>query len=112
MRFQKLYRLPDGSIFGGAGSIQEILAVLEWLRGGEKPTDLGNFEGLIITAEGASILGMRLMRVPVLNPFHASGSGAQFALAAMDCGRTAVQAVRLAARWDAETGGPVQSMRL
>lgn len=111
-RFRKLYRLPDGSLFGAAGSCQEILAVLAWLRRGEKPSDLQNFEGLIVSQAGVSALGMRLMREPVVERYYAVGSGAHFAIAAMACGRSAVQAVRIAARFDPGTGGRVESMRL
>lgn len=111
-RIRKLYRLPDGAMFGAAGFVQEALAVVAWLEGGEKPTDLENFEALIITASGASILGMRLMREPVLESFCAVGSGAHYALTAMACGKNAVQAVRIAARFDPGTGGRVQSMKL
>lgn len=111
-RIRKLYRLTDGSIFGAAGLVQEALAVVAWLQGDEKPTDLQNFEGLIITAAGASVLGMRLMREPVLEPFYAVGSGAHYALTAMACGKNAVQAVRVAIRFDPESGGRVQTMKL
>lgn len=111
-RSRKLYRLPDGAIFGAAGFVQEALAVLAWLNGGEKPGDLENFEGLIINKAGGDVLGMRLMREPVLEPFYAIGSGAHYALAAMACGKSAVEAVRIAARFDPGTGGPVEFMRL
>lgn len=111
-RIRKLYRLPDGAIFGAAGLVQEALAVLAWLEGGEKPGDLENFEGLIVTEAGASVIGMRLMREPVLEPFYAIGSGAHFALAAMALGASAVEAVRIASRFDPGTGGRVESMRL
>lgn len=111
-RFQKLYRLPDGALFGAAGSVQEILAVLEWLRGGEKPTGLQDFAGMVVGPAGGAILGVRLMREPIAEPFYAVGSGNHFAIAAMACGKTAPEAVRLAARFDSGTGGRVQSMRL
>lgn len=112
LKGHKLHRLANGSLFGAAGSLQETLAVLGWLNGGEKPTDLENFEGLIIEASGASVLGERLIRVPSLEPFYAIGSGSHFALAAMACGCTAVEAVRIAARFDPYTGGRVESMKL
>ncbi|MGH6820872.1 MAG: hypothetical protein ACREDU_08445 [Methylocella sp.] len=112
VKVHKLYRLSDGAMFGAAGSCQEAMAVLAWLNGGEKPADLENFVGLIITRAGAQFLGERLMREPVLEPFYAIGSGAHFAIAAMACGKTAIEAVRLAERFDPYTGGPVEFMRL
>lgn len=111
-RFRKLYRLPDGGIFGGAGSVQEVLAVVGWLRGGDKPADLQNFEGILVTKEGICALGMRLMREPIVERCYAAGSGAHFAIAAMACGRSALEAVRIAARFDPGTGGRVETMIL
>jgi len=111
-RTQKIHRLPDGALFGAAGDVQEISAVLEWLRGGEKPESLESFEAMLVGPAGAAYLGYRLMRRSIAEPFFAVGSGSQFAIAAMACGKTAIEAVRLAARFDSATGGRVQSMRL
>lgn len=114
LRVCKLHRLASGEIFGAAGSCQEILAVLAWLHGGgDKPLDLECFEGLIVAPSGgAEVLGTRLMRNPVLDPFYALGSGAPFAIAAMACGKTAAEAVRVAIRFDPGSGGRVQTMKL
>lgn len=112
MKIHKLHRLASGDLFAAAGSVQEILTVLAWLNGGEKPGSLENFEGLIITKTGAERLGERLMRVPCLEPFCAIGSGAHFALAAMACGRSAVEAVRVAARFDPGTQGCIDTLRI
>lgn len=112
-RVQKLYRLPDGSVFGAAGACQQVLEVIAWLNGGDKPTDLDNFDGLCITAAGVvEEIGSRLMRQQVLEPFYAIGSGAPFAMAAMACGQSAVKAVRIAVRFDPGSGGRVQSMKV
>ena len=111
MTTHKLHRLASGDLFAAAGSVQEILTVLCWLNGGEKPANLDNFEGLIITRHGAERLGERLMRVPVLEPFCAIGSGAHFALAAMDCGRNAAAAVRVAAKFDPGTRGKIDTLK-
>lgn len=112
LKVRKVHRLSDGSMFGAAGSCQEILAVLAWLNGGDKPSDLDNFEALIITRAGAQRLGERLMRAPVLEPFYAIGSGSHFAIAAMALGKNAIDAVRLAARFDIYTGGAIECLRL
>lgn len=108
---RKIHRLPDGRLFAGAGAVQEVLAVLEYLRGGEKPTGLENFEAMLIQAGSAAYLGDRLMHKPITAPY-AIGSGSQFAIAAMACGKTAAEAVRIAIRFDNGSGGRVESMRL
>ncbi|MGH8472845.1 MAG: hypothetical protein ACREVJ_10425 [Gammaproteobacteria bacterium] len=113
-RVRKLYRLPDGALFGAAGACQQVLEVLAWLNGGDKPTvDLDNFDGLFITAAGVvENIGTRLMREPVLEPFYAIGSGAPFAMTAMACGCSAVEAVRMAIRFDPGSGGRVERLKL
>ncbi len=48
----------------------------------------------------------------ILEEYFAAGSGAKCALTAMDCGKSAIEAVRLAARRDPYTGGRIVSMSL
>lgn len=45
-------------------------------------------------------------------PFYAIGSGEQFALAAMEMGASAEQAVLVAMKFDLHTGGEVNALRL
>jgi ATP-dependent protease HslVU (ClpYQ) peptidase subunit len=49
---------------------------------------------------------------PIHDPYFAVGSGSRFAKAAMDCGKSAEQAVRLALKNDAGSGGRVQVFEL
>ena len=44
--------------------------------------------------------------------YYAIGSGALHAITAMDCGKSAIQAVQMAARRDQHTGGRVVSQKL
>jgi len=44
--------------------------------------------------------------------YYASGSGSPYAFAAMDAGASARDAVRIAIKRDANSGGRVQSLRL
>lgn len=46
--------------------------------------------------------------VECLSEFSAEGSGAQSALAAMFCGKSAVEAIQVASRFDAQTGGSIE----
>lgn len=45
--------------------------------------------------------------IPVSRTFHAIGSGRDYALAAMRCGKTAFQAVEIASEFDINTGGQI-----
>ncbi len=48
----------------------------------------------------------------VIDDFYAIGSGAKVALGAMACGKSAIEAVRIAARFDPYTGGRINSESL
>ncbi len=63
---------------------------------------------------GRKLLGAnRIMRLTAFEePYAAIGSGAGHAITALDCGKNAVTAVRMAAKRDPATGGRVVSMKL
>jgi hypothetical protein len=103
----KVFALADGRLFGGCGSFGQVLAVKTWLDGGEKPA-VDDFSGIVVELDGsARILESSLQFVPVPFPWFAIGSGRDFAIAAMHLGRTALQAVELAAEYDTYTGGQI-----
>lgn len=107
-RTTKVWRLPDGSLFGGAGIIEQILAVRAWLEeGGDKPERLDDFSGILIESGRAYRLEEKLIRDRIVERCHAVGSGAPFAITAMALGKTAREAVLIAARFDPRTGGGV-----
>jgi hypothetical protein len=105
----KIFILVDGSLFAGSGDYGQIIAVKEWLEnpGMQKP-DVSDFAGLLVTTDGVLFkLEDTLGRLPVYEAFHAIGSGRDFAMAAMHCGRTAREAIDIASLYDVFTGGDV-----
>jgi ATP-dependent protease HslVU (ClpYQ) peptidase subunit len=113
----KIGRGRDGNLVGVSGTAALIEAVLHWLcEGGERPEgqdDKGDFCAVLeVTAEGEVYRHERLGRFRVLDRFFAVGSGADFAMAAMHCGRTAAEAVAVAAHFDTMTGDGVDSLDL
>ncbi len=114
-RGQKLFRLSDGRLFAGAGDLESIHVVVEYLESetDDKPDGLENFTALLIDTDGrAWRLESRLVPMPVLEPYAAIGSGQPYALMAMELGRSAREAVELACRFDASSGLPVEDLRL
>lgn len=107
----KIFLLSNGSIFAGSGDYGQVCAVREWLENADvnaphPKTD--DFAGLLVTPAGEAFrLEETLTRLRVLEPFHAIGSGRDFAMAAMHCGRTAREAVQIASLYDVFTGGEV-----
>lgn len=110
----KVSRLADGRLYAACGRMADLLLVRDWLTaGGEKPAVDDTFAALLIETSGQAFrLEEKLIPVPLWEPFHACGSGRDFALAAMALGQTAAAAVLLAMRFDIWTGGHVESVTL
>lgn len=121
MRCRKVYRVvaPNRrvALVGYTGSVAFVNAHLHWLYSGERPT----FSGpdlkwsVLMLAEGGG-MWIRHDNVDYWDQItgrrtFAVGSGADFALAAMELGKDAVAAVRVAAKLDHGTGGGVDVVR-
>ena len=74
--------------------------------------ELDNVDALLITPEGNIFQyeGSRF-NIPVTAPV-AIGSGAEYALIAMDCGKNAQEAVEVAIKYDVFSGGDIQIAEL
>jgi ATP-dependent HslUV protease subunit HslV len=122
----KLYRakskvdpVKGDVLVGTAGHSSASLLFLDWLEVGGEPrlhdrgvNEMTEFECLIVHKSGIWV-GDRLCRLEKLEEdFWAAGSGRQAALAAMHCGKSAIDAVRMACRIDSFSGGRVVHMTL
>lgn len=118
-RVSKIIRLPDGSLFACAGSQTQGMKLKTWAQGGFDPEKRPRFgpkaevEALLIKPDG-TIWYYDGSAIPdkLEDKFYAIGSGGAYALGAMACGRSAVQAVRIAARYDSTTSEPIDKMEL
>jgi ATP-dependent protease HslVU (ClpYQ) peptidase subunit len=110
----KLGKLPDGSIYGCAGDTSAILRIRRWLERGmpsrprprvPKETE---WDVLLVKGDGSAwLLNNSFDFEKVEDAFCAIGSGSAYALAEMACGRSSVQAVKVAARFDVNTSTPI-----
>jgi ATP-dependent protease HslVU (ClpYQ) peptidase subunit len=118
VKCQKIYRKRLGKrdcLIGIAGDEFAALVFIDWYGSGKPvPHELISLDpetedfGVMIWDGRKLWQANRFCRpVEILDKKFAIGSGAQFALAAMDCGKTAKQAVQLACRRDCNSGGPV-----
>jgi hypothetical protein len=111
----KIFRLDDGAIFAGSGDYGQVCSVKDWLEcpiGKSKPA-ADDFAGLYVTTNGEAFrLESSLVMLPLHEPFHAIGSGRDFAMAAMHCGRAAREAVEIAIVYDVFTGGEVMAFSI
>lgn len=115
----KLVRLKNGAVAGGAGDAMRLIQFLDWLDGEGALPDFeakdkeNDIEVLVAHPSGDLVVYNGLGQPMHLDEKHwAIGSGADFALAAMDFGKTAVEAVEYASRRDSGTGHGVESMTL
>jgi ATP-dependent HslUV protease subunit HslV len=105
----KVRRLKDGRIFGLAGNPYDLNAIEAWLNdGGEFPQiDKDNFDLLVLEADGrAYSYSPRGGRSEQLLPAGA-GSGIDLAIGAMEAGASAEEAVRIACKRHAGSGGKI-----
>lgn len=110
----KIWRLTDGRLFGGSGNAEDCEAVRHWLEHPQEPKPtVKDFAGIVISPDGrCHRVEDKLFIFEVTTPFHAVGSGRDYAMAAMHYGIPAVDAVRLACIYDAYTGGEITELQL
>ena len=109
---KKIFRV-QGMVIGCAGSAAIGSQFVEWMSGkGNKPVivDDDAFSAIVIKKGKCCQYDKGL--VPLYSePYAAIGSGAKFAIAAMDCGKSAKDAVKIARRRDSYTGGHIHTIK-
>lgn len=115
----KLWRLHGDRICGGAGTMSTILEMKVWLMEGAQ---IDKFPSSQRSEDWSPILVISkgLVELYEKTPWPiirhetqiAIGSGKEAALAAMACGKTAKEAVKIASLFDINTGQDVDEMIL
>lgn len=114
---EKLHRLADGRLFAGCSDAGAVIAAVEWLndpsQGKPQIDKETGFCGLLVKRDGSVwYVDRYLAPQRVSQPFIAAGSGRDFAMAAMHLGKSAVDAIEVAAEFDIYTGGPIRFLTL
>lgn len=120
----KLYRnqITEGKrtfdvIIATAGQSSPALVFVDWYGSGKPIPDVllnidSDFTCLILRPDGLYEADAFCRPDKIIEDFYAVGSGAKEAMTAMRCGKSAVEAVRLAAQSDPYTGGKIVSETL
>lgn len=112
---RKIFRLKDGSIAGIAGDLPQGYELVRWLNDEtpNPPTKVDDCVVLVLRPDGTmwEFCGS-LCPMPITESYHAAGSGMASALGALDAGATPQQAVEIAIKRDAYSGGTVVVERL
>ena len=104
-------------IIATAGHSSSGMVFHDWYGSGKPIPDVlihhgGDFLCLVLRPDGLYEYDLYCRGERIEEEFYAIGSGAMAALAAMHCGKSAVDAVRIAARIDTYTGGRIVSESL
>lgn len=104
------------ALYAAAGDdLDSFIKFLEWMRGDaprpKLPAD-ETFDAIEVSKEGIFLWSRQLTRTRINEKCYAVGSGAQYAVGALDGGATPEKALRIAARRDANTSLPIQILRL
>lgn len=118
---RKIARLEDGSLIGvsteqpgAAEALIEHFKLYDHKEAVEKspPHLTGGYEVLIVERGGKGYFanGSLLFSGPLEAPYFAIGSGATFAMGALEAGASALTALRIAARLDPWTAPPLHTL--
>jgi len=106
----KVFRVGDLAV-GFSGSYDQAMEMLDWVRSGRKveafpATQRGDNWCSTLVIDGGRILLYERTPYPLLieDPVFASGSGRDFAIAAMYCGLDARRAVAVACQFETDCG--------
>jgi hypothetical protein len=99
-------------IIATAGESSPGMVFVDWYGSGKPVPDLflhlgGDFTCLVLTPKGLFEYDVYCRAEEIEEDFYAVGSGSMAALAALHCGKSALEAVRIAMRIDPYTGGRI-----
>lgn len=115
---KKIWRLPDGSLFGAAGSSVAISHLLDQIKKASKqknktlPTGLKGCTALLIDPKDIWYFEKGYWMEITEEDYLAIGSGATVAYGALEAGASAVEAVKAAIKRNVYCGGRVQKLEL
>jgi len=116
----KLFRVR-GCLLAAAGDFDRIHEMVAWFESGAIAEKLPPFQrdntdyvSLMVIQPDKTILKFDRGPAPykIESPFHAMGSGRDFALAAMHLGKTASEAVMVSSVFDTGTGNGIDTLTL
>lgn len=116
----KVHRLSDGSLFGvSSGCIGADALVRAWVEDGCKPEQKDqvkpeNFQLLLIRPNGDVFFARDNLSLsgPLVAPYVAIGTGAEYAMGAMEMGADSATALSVAIKLDPFSGGPITTLKL
>jgi ATP-dependent protease HslVU (ClpYQ) peptidase subunit len=109
---RKVHKLPDGRLYGWAGSHEDGERLRLILRKNLPLIEMDNLHAIMINLNGTIGVYEGSMWTRHEEPHYAIGTGGTIALAAMDAGATAKEAVKIGIKRDPSSGGKITTVRL
>ena len=113
---EKIYRTRTGALLACAGRVSKIIAVRQWIDGGDRPApdEKDNFGALLVHREMKLVerISWDMLIYPDEGPFQVEGSHDEFLFGALAAGASAEEAVALALRFTGYAAGEVRTVRL
>ena len=107
----KVVRIGD-ALVGAAGTANDIAKFITWFEDKGEMPKVEDIDALVLDARGLWHYVNDCYGTRVIGGCWASGTGGQAAHAAMLCGKTPEEAIRIAMKCDINTGGPVRVYNL
>lgn len=110
---QKIFRIGS-SVVGGCGGLANIYRFVEYMKTGEKPEwdDESGFEAIEVKADGMWCWDKELVPLKIREKYYAVGSGAQYAIGAMDAGATPKAAMLIVSKRDDSTNAQIEFLSI
>jgi len=103
----KLFEI-GGSIFGVSGDLPNALKFIKSRQAATEPKlTKDDFDILEKNKDGIFLWTKDLVPIRIADEYYAIGSGASFAIGAMDMGATPVEAIKIAAKRDPSTNDEI-----
>lgn len=109
---KKLFEMA-GKLIGVAGGEGDAEPFANWITGlSDNKPELNDKDGFaaLVVGNGVCVQYDETLKPLCSEPYAAIGSGAQYAIAAMDCGKSAHEAVQIAMHRDPYTGGKIETI--
>lgn len=112
---EKIFKSDDGWLIGANGDCTYCLNFIKWAQEGRVglAPKQGKYDGgLLISPQGKIRIFSGQHYEEILNPFVTIGSGSPWAMAVMEIGGTAIDAVNAAMKWCMTCGGEITVVSL
>lgn len=113
---EKIFRAPDGSLFGVAGKLGDLTRFKDWMMAGEPDTrpefNEEDSEALIIRLDGRVLWYGIIDFTEIVGDYHVIGSGFRVAMGAMAAGASALRAIEICCDLDDGTRRPIRQLEL